>query len=302
MPRKQPKWKKQCGTCHQIGHISSQCTTLGALVGLLNERQNTRDYWKRQGSKKRKQPQKREEEEEEDYKSGSSSSSESSSSSSKSTSSMPGPSSKSTSSMPGPSSKSSSSKFGSSKSSPPKSSSSKSGSSKSGSSKSGSSKSGSSKSGSSKSGSSKSGLKEVHVNKKPKTTKSDSSSKSSLDPEASCFEPSGNEEPMLFASALPEFSWERWKNVAHQLFGDGTPIPEEYLAVLARITDEIRVLHKWQDGDVLVYDNIIAQHGREPWEGEQGDRVVLASLFDGERVPGAYGFEPWAQVVQALDG
>lgn len=92
------------------------------------------------------------------------------------------------------------------------------------------------------------------------------------------------------------------KNTTQQLFGDGTPIPEKYLAHLAKITDEIRVLHKWQRGDVLVYDNIIAQHGRQPWEGEQLDRVVLASLFDGDSVPGAYGFGDWAQVVQALDG
>lgn len=92
------------------------------------------------------------------------------------------------------------------------------------------------------------------------------------------------------------------KNTTQQLFGDGTPIPEKYLAHLATITDEIRVLHKWQRGDVLVYDNIIAQHGRQPWEGEQSDRVVLASLFDGDSVPGAYGFGDWAQVVQALDG
>lgn len=91
------------------------------------------------------------------------------------------------------------------------------------------------------------------------------------------------------------------RNITQQLYGDGTPIPEEYLAHLARITDEIRVLHKWQRGDVLVYDNIIAQHGRQPWEGDQEDRKVLASLFDGERVPGAYGDEDWAQVVQALD-
>lgn len=91
------------------------------------------------------------------------------------------------------------------------------------------------------------------------------------------------------------------KNVTHQLFGDGTPIPDKYLAHIAKITDEIRVLHKWQQGDVLVYDNIISQHGREPWEGEQSDRIILASLFDG-KVPGAYGKEDWAQVVQALDG
>lgn len=92
------------------------------------------------------------------------------------------------------------------------------------------------------------------------------------------------------------------KNVTQQLYGDGTPIPEKYLEHLAKITDEIRVLHKWQQGDVLVYDNVVAQHGRQPWEGEQSDRVVLASLFDGAKVPGAYGYGEWAQLVQALDG
>ncbi|WYZ38208.1 hypothetical protein EsH8_III_000122 [Colletotrichum jinshuiense] len=92
------------------------------------------------------------------------------------------------------------------------------------------------------------------------------------------------------------------KEVTKQLYGDGTPIPEEYLEHLAKITDEIRVLHKWQRGDVLVYDNIISQHGRQPWKGEQSDRVVLASLFDGHSVPGAYRDTDWAQVVQALDG
>ncbi|KAH8890417.1 Clavaminate synthase-like protein [Thozetella sp. PMI_491] len=90
--------------------------------------------------------------------------------------------------------------------------------------------------------------------------------------------------------------------ITQQLYGDGTPIPEEYLKRLADITDEIRVLHRWERGDVLVYDNIIAQHGRQPWQGEQSDRVVLASLFDGDTVPGAYGAADWAQVIQALDG
>ncbi|KAH7072572.1 taurine catabolism dioxygenase TauD [Paraphoma chrysanthemicola] len=77
------------------------------------------------------------------------------------------------------------------------------------------------------------------------------------------------------------------KNVTHQLFGDGTPIPEHYLAKLADITDQIRVLHTWQQGDVLVFDNVGAQHGRQPWGDEQGDRVVLASLWDGV-VPGRW--------------
>ncbi|KAK1637922.1 hypothetical protein BDP81DRAFT_480761 [Colletotrichum phormii] len=95
------------------------------------------------------------------------------------------------------------------------------------------------------------------------------------------------------------------KEVTKQLYGDGTPIPDKYLEHLAKITDEIRVLHNWQQGDVLVFDNVIAQHGRQPWEGEQSDRVVLAripTLFDGDSVPGAYGDGDWVQVVQALDG
>lgn len=92
------------------------------------------------------------------------------------------------------------------------------------------------------------------------------------------------------------------RNITQQLYGDGSPIPGKYLAHLAKITDEIRVLHKWEQGDVLVFDNVIAQHGREPWEGEQGDRVIMASLFDGEEVPGAYSDADWAQVVQAREG
>jgi len=89
------------------------------------------------------------------------------------------------------------------------------------------------------------------------------------------------------------------KNITQTLYGGGTPIPEKYLAHLASITDEIRVLHQWEQGDVLVFDNVIAQHGREPWTGDQKDRVVLASLFDAESLPGRYGYACWAQVVQA---
>ncbi|TXT15534.1 hypothetical protein VHUM_00037 [Vanrija humicola] len=97
---------------------------------------------------------------------------------------------------------------------------------------------------------------------------------------------------------------QNWDNkaVAVQYYGDGTEISKEHLAKLEEITDDIRVLHKWHRGDVLVYDNIISQHGRQPWGGEQGDRVVQASLFDGDQVPGAFNNQPWAQVVQALDG
>ena len=116
----------------------------------------------------------------------------------------------------------------------------------------------------------------------------------------------GSNLPTLFTALAAYFKNAQVNNAARtsvtqQMFGDGTVIPEKYLEQLAKITDDIRVLHKWQQGDVLVFDNIIAQHGRQPWEGDQSDRVILASLFDGPSVPGAYSDDGWAQVVQALD-
>ncbi|KAJ5171915.1 Taurine catabolism dioxygenase TauD/TfdA [Penicillium capsulatum] len=92
------------------------------------------------------------------------------------------------------------------------------------------------------------------------------------------------------------------KAVFRSFYGDGSDIPVEYLDRLIEITDEIRVLHGWQEGDVTVYDNDISQHGREPWEGDQQDRCVMVSAWDNDVLPGPYGFGDWAHTVQPLDG
>lgn len=69
-------------------------------------------------------------------------------------------------------------------------------------------------------------------------------------------------------------------NAYHYLptYGDGSAIPTHYLEKLIEVINDARILVKWQVGDVLVLDNHLVQHGREPWEGE---RKVLASLWDG---------------------
>ncbi|GAA5926638.1 uncharacterized protein JCM15063_000328 [Sporobolomyces koalae] len=61
-------------------------------------------------------------------------------------------------------------------------------------------------------------------------------------------------------------------------YGDGTKIPREYLEKTLELIEELRVLIPWQQGDVLLLDNHLTQHAREPWVG---DRRVLASLWDG---------------------
>lgn len=68
--------------------------------------------------------------------------------------------------------------------------------------------------------------------------------------------------PAFFTSLAAQYAQykdtpdhERLKTVARTTYGDGSAIPEKYLDVLLRVTLETRVLHKWQQGDVLVYDN-----------------------------------------------
>lgn len=110
----------------------------------------------------------------------------------------------------------------------------------------------------------------------------------------------GTNLPVLFtglaSSYVRALAGETTSKITTVAYGDGTEIPLDQLAKLKAITDEIRVLHKWEEGDVLVYDNVIAQHGRQPWVGEQSDRVVLASLWDGP-LPGPYGEQDWEKLV-----
>jgi alpha-ketoglutarate-dependent taurine dioxygenase len=57
-------------------------------------------------------------------------------------------------------------------------------------------------------------------------------------------------------------------------FGDGSPIDLETLARIRRVLRSETIPHRWQAGDVLVLDNILAAHGRMPFTGER--KIALA--------------------------
>lgn len=57
-------------------------------------------------------------------------------------------------------------------------------------------------------------------------------------------------------------------------FGDGSPIAAETLENIRAVLHEETVPHRWQTGDVLILDNMLAAHGRLPFSGAR--KIALA--------------------------
>lgn len=62
------------------------------------------------------------------------------------------------------------------------------------------------------------------------------------------------------------------------VYGDGTPIPREYLEKLANISEDLEINLSLEEGDLLLVDNFQVSHGRKPWKGE---RRILVSMWEG---------------------
>jgi hypothetical protein len=58
-------------------------------------------------------------------------------------------------------------------------------------------------------------------------------------------------------------------------FGDGSPIDAGILRHIREILHAEMIPHRWQKGDVLVLDNILAAHGRMPFSGARKISVAM---------------------------
>ncbi|QMU80472.1 TauD/TfdA family dioxygenase [Streptacidiphilus sp. PB12-B1b] len=58
-------------------------------------------------------------------------------------------------------------------------------------------------------------------------------------------------------------------------YGDGTPIPPQDVAAVNEAYRLATRREPWQQGDLLLVDNLRTAHGREPYEGEREVAVVL---------------------------
>lgn len=66
---------------------------------------------------------------------------------------------------------------------------------------------------------------------------------------------------------------------AHTYYGDGVPIEQETLQHLRSVYRDSLHEFAWQTNDVLLLDNILTVHGRNPYQGSRRILVAMAQAF-----------------------
>jgi len=69
-------------------------------------------------------------------------------------------------------------------------------------------------------------------------------------------------------------------------YGDGAPIESSILDEIRDIYKRSAVIFPWQESDILMLDNFLTSHGREPFMGPRQILVAMAELYTNETLIG----------------
>lgn len=62
-------------------------------------------------------------------------------------------------------------------------------------------------------------------------------------------------------------------------YGDGTPLEETVIAEINALYHQLAVRFQWQSGDVILLDNMLVAHARDPFEGSRKILVAMAEVL-----------------------
>jgi len=91
-----------------------------------------------------------------------------------------------------------------------------------------------------------------------------------------------NLDPSVRESLLAEFKDDELPRNA--FYGDGSPIESSVLEEIRAIYEGAAISFDWQKGDILMLDNFLCSHGREPFAGPRKILVAMAELFVNEEI------------------
>ena len=83
-------------------------------------------------------------------------------------------------------------------------------------------------------------------------------------------------DPDIKASMLSMFQEEDLPRNVY--YGDGTPIEDSVVAEISGVYDRLATRFQWQKGDVIMLDNMMASHARDPFEGTRKILVAMAEI------------------------
>jgi alpha-ketoglutarate-dependent taurine dioxygenase len=63
-------------------------------------------------------------------------------------------------------------------------------------------------------------------------------------------------------------------------WGDGSPIDDETMALVGRLYEACAVRFDWRQGDVVMLDNMLAAHARDPYEGPRKIVVAMGAMVE----------------------
>lgn len=87
----------------------------------------------------------------------------------------------------------------------------------------------------------------------------------------------------------------------HVYYGDGTPITDETMALVGRTYEACAVRFDWRQGDVVMLDNMLAAHARDPYEGPRKIVVAMGAMWDRSALERAAAPVP-DQALAAMEG